>query len=211
MKNENDVSIAKIVEKKNNFKALEHTPLPNAKQQYNSMGCELCNFHILCYDTHHAELVCPRCGLVVEHNEVKVEKTHFKDHYPGIIYNGEGFTHDDRAFMRSRGIHTNTFKSAKERRYVQYQRILELYASHLHMSNVDVKDVKYLLFHVGNLRLLNTHVSYEVILLGMCRYILVARDKNNYLCDFSNDIYVDVGLTLKNYTVIERNIRRVIN
>ena len=190
-----------------NLLLFTETPIPLAKQ-YVSSRCA-CGCIIELKDEMKNELVCPRCGLVKETTPEFYDETVVYGGWGSAnLYTGNGYTTSEKEFMSSRNIKLKPQNMAQELNEMDYMYILDYYKQELCLSDVDIEDVKIVVRNCGGLKAIHRKLSYDKILLGVCRYILKKKGIAGYLVNLNNKVYRDIGLNNKDYSTIIENITK---
>ena len=187
---------------------LPSTPVPLAKQYVTNKKCE-CGCRVRLYDTEKSELLCPICGLVYEtHCDLTTKNLVYGSWSKGECYTGAGYTKSEKEFMKRKHIKTRTYIGSKELRNMDYRFLIDVFKVELCLSPVDVSNVWLIIRECKGLKNIHGKLNYERILLGICRYILCEKGITGYLVNLNSSIYRDYNLKLKDYLIIEKNIKK---
>lgn len=188
---------------------LPHTPIPLAKQYVSNTKCE-CGCKVRMYDTQKSELLCPICGLVYDnqYTDLNSHNLVYGTWSKSEPYSGRGYTRSEKEFMKWKHIKTRTYLGSKELRQMDYKFLIDVFKVNLCLSDVDVSNVWLIIRECKGIKNIHGKLNYERILLGVCRYVLYEKGVTGYLVNLNNQIYRDYKLKLKDYKIIEKNIKK---
>lgn len=181
------------------------TPIPLAKQGFNTNGCPLCNCIITLHDTQKNELICCDCGYV--YDDISYEKDEYTQHSSSKPYVGGGYTCNEKKYMqhKQRKMH-KPFLSHDERKIIYYDNIIDTIKYDMNLKKQDILMIQSIIHDIQTIRILHTRIPVETIIVGISRYVLKQKKCLPYLLRFNNKIYKEYGLTKKKYDIIEENI-----
>ena len=184
------------------------TPLPRAKQYVTSKRCE-CGCYVQLEDNFKGEIVCPVCGLVKDKFcELSENNLIYGSWSKSDLYTGNCYTPSEKEFMKRKKIKTRTYTGNTELNNMDYKYLIDVFKVELCLSSVDVNNIWIIIKQCKGLHNIHSKLSYEKVLLGICRFILINKGITGYLINLNNTLYRDYKLSAKEYNVIEKNIKK---
>lgn len=185
----------------------------------------VCGHPITASDSHRGESFCEKCGILTSTKKFVIPDNYdigeFTEHYKNeLSESGEHITQLIKSSKYNMIIENPPKitkkgkiyygKSKKVWRESQKYFTLEILSSQLHMTDWQTEEVKDIM-ETYPLNKIHRRVNSNTIIAGICMYVLRLVNPKRGDLKYSNKIFSSYGLTKKNYSIMQKNLDRLLN
>lgn len=181
-------------------------------------GCPECGYPIKGYDAGKGETVCPKCGAVLNYDIIPDENQELQSEDKDLPWN-RGITVDEQVLInnikrnRQKKFQTKEEytkarpKNKKDWRKSRHYMTVDSIASMLMMTKQQ-KQLCRDIIDEYSLHELHTRANSEVVVAGICRYVLEKNGRGKEL-RYNRDAFILNGLDRFKYKIIKGNLDRL--